>query len=132
MDEFEAQVTANEHITQAHRLFGDPDYILKIMARDLPSYQQFFEAEVARLDVVRLDDWRVPVVGTACKSSDGLGQSLSGAATELSHQYSAAEAATAHRRRHPGPAGLSRGRRGVPLSALRTDGRADFGQAVGQ
>lgn len=53
MDEFEAQVTANEHITQAQRLFGDPDYILKVMARDLPSYQQFFDDELTILPGVQ-------------------------------------------------------------------------------
>lgn len=53
MDEFEAQVTTNEHITQAQRLFGDPDYILKIMAKDLPSYQRFFDNELTILPGVQ-------------------------------------------------------------------------------
>ncbi|WP_211320814.1 Lrp/AsnC family transcriptional regulator [Arthrobacter livingstonensis] len=43
LDKFEALVSANVHITSAQRLFGDPDYILKVMAEDLSAYQQFFD-----------------------------------------------------------------------------------------
>nr|WP_113716420.1 Lrp/AsnC family transcriptional regulator [Arthrobacter dokdonellae] len=55
IDRFEAEVAANAHITQAQRLFGDPDYILKVMAEDLTAYQQFYDTELTSLPgVLRL------------------------------------------------------------------------------
>ncbi len=53
MDEFEAAVTANGHITSAQRLFGDPDYILRVMAEDLSAYQRFFDDELTMLPGVQ-------------------------------------------------------------------------------
>jgi len=49
VDEFEAKVAENVHITSAQRLFGDPDYILKVLARDLEDYQQYFDNELTSL-----------------------------------------------------------------------------------
>ncbi|MGO2539947.1 Lrp/AsnC family transcriptional regulator [Specibacter sp. AOP5-B1-6] len=55
IDDFEAQVSGNRHITQAQRLFGDPDYILKILAKDLDDYQKFYDTELTSLPgVLRL------------------------------------------------------------------------------
>lgn len=55
IDDFEAQVAANTRITSAQRLFGDPDYILKVMARDLNDYQKFYDTELTSLPgVLRL------------------------------------------------------------------------------
>ncbi|WP_288026230.1 Lrp/AsnC family transcriptional regulator [Arthrobacter sp.] len=55
IDRFEAEVAAKGHITQAQRLFGDPDYILKVMAEDLTAYQQFYDTELTSLPgVLRL------------------------------------------------------------------------------
>jgi DNA-binding Lrp family transcriptional regulator len=53
VDEFEARVSANAHITSAQRLFGDPDYILRVMAEDLTAYQQFFDDELTVLPGVQ-------------------------------------------------------------------------------
>lgn len=53
IDRFEAEVAANSHITQAQRLFGDPDYILKVMAEDLTAYQQFYDTELTSLPGVQ-------------------------------------------------------------------------------
>lgn len=53
LDEFEAQVCANTRITSAQRLFGDPDYILKVMAKDLSDYQQCFDNELTMLPGVQ-------------------------------------------------------------------------------
>lgn len=53
IDEFEAGVCANSHITSAQRLFGDPDYILKVMATDLNDYQQCFDNELTVLPGVQ-------------------------------------------------------------------------------
>lgn len=49
LDDFEHQVAANTHIVEAQRLFGAPDYLLKVMAADLPAYQRFYDQELAVL-----------------------------------------------------------------------------------
>jgi DNA-binding Lrp family transcriptional regulator len=55
IDDFEAKVAANARITSAQRLFGDPDYILKVMAKDLNDYQKFYDTELTSLPgVLRL------------------------------------------------------------------------------
>ncbi|MHA7271661.1 Lrp/AsnC family transcriptional regulator [Arthrobacter sp. HLT1-20] len=55
IDEFEAKVSANARITSAQRLFGDPDYILKVMTKDLNDYQKFYDTELTSLPgVLRL------------------------------------------------------------------------------
>lgn len=40
---FEESVGRHEQIVTADRLFGDPDFLLKVMAADLPGYQQFYD-----------------------------------------------------------------------------------------
>jgi DNA-binding Lrp family transcriptional regulator len=52
LDDFEAQVAANAHIVEAQRLFGDPDYLLKVIAADLPAYQRFYDSDLAMLPAV--------------------------------------------------------------------------------
>lgn len=55
IDDFESKVMENTHITSAQRLFGDPDYILKVMAKDLADYQRYFDTELTSLPgVLRL------------------------------------------------------------------------------
>lgn len=55
IDDFEVKVSANARITSAQRLFGDPDYILKVMAKDLNDYQKFYDTELTSLPgVLRL------------------------------------------------------------------------------
>lgn len=55
IDDFEAKVSSNTRITSAQRLFGDPDYILKVMAKDLNDYQKFYDTELTSLPgVLRL------------------------------------------------------------------------------
>lgn len=49
IDEFEAKVSANSHIISAQRLFGEPDYILKVVAEDLNDYQRYFDTELTSL-----------------------------------------------------------------------------------
>lgn len=53
IDEFETKVCESTHITSAQRLFGDPDYILKVMAKDLNDYQQYFDNELTMLPGVQ-------------------------------------------------------------------------------
>ena len=52
MAAFEARVTANPNIVEAQRLFGSPDYLLKVIAADLPAYQRFYDDELAALPAV--------------------------------------------------------------------------------
>ncbi|WP_427016000.1 Lrp/AsnC family transcriptional regulator [Pseudarthrobacter sp. P1] len=53
LEDFEAQVAANVHIVQAQRLFGDPDYLLKVIAADLSAYQRFYDGELSALPGVQ-------------------------------------------------------------------------------
>lgn len=53
VDEFEARIDGLVRITSAQRLFGDPDYVLKVVSEDLASYQRFFDDELTRLPGVR-------------------------------------------------------------------------------
>ncbi|MCG2621083.1 Lrp/AsnC family transcriptional regulator [Arthrobacter sp. I2-34] len=40
---FEAAVGQIPRISEALRLFGEPDFLLKVIAEDLPSYQRFYD-----------------------------------------------------------------------------------------
>ena len=40
----------------AQRLFGDPDYLLRVVTRDLPAYRQLYDEQLATLPgVLRLN-----------------------------------------------------------------------------
>ncbi|MFF7637847.1 Lrp/AsnC family transcriptional regulator [Kitasatospora sp. NPDC008050] len=39
--EFERQVAALPEVVEAHRLFGDPDYLLRVAVADLAAYERF-------------------------------------------------------------------------------------------
>ena len=49
MEIFESRVAANPNVVEAQRLFGSPDYLLKVIAADLPAYQRFYDAELTSL-----------------------------------------------------------------------------------
>ncbi|PYI40016.1 AsnC family transcriptional regulator [Arthrobacter psychrolactophilus] len=70
IDKFEAEVSENRRITSAQRLFGDPDYILKVVTKDLDEYQKFYDTELTSLPgVLRL---RSTLVMKNLKPSAGL------------------------------------------------------------
>ncbi|MFI5660828.1 Lrp/AsnC family transcriptional regulator [Streptomyces sp. NPDC051684] len=50
---FEEAVTAVPHVLQAQRLFGDPDYLLRVAAADLTAFQQLYDQQLARLPGVQ-------------------------------------------------------------------------------
>ncbi|MGG7572485.1 Lrp/AsnC family transcriptional regulator [Streptomyces sp. BP-8] len=50
---FEEAVTAIPHVIQAQRLFGEPDYLLRVATADLPAYQQLYDQQLARLPGVQ-------------------------------------------------------------------------------
>ncbi|MHA7156699.1 Lrp/AsnC family transcriptional regulator [Glutamicibacter endophyticus] len=50
--EFEAAVEANERIVEALRLFGEPDFLLRVYANDLAHYQQLYDEVLVSLPAV--------------------------------------------------------------------------------
>ncbi|MFF1586515.1 Lrp/AsnC family transcriptional regulator [Streptomyces sp. NPDC058286] len=50
---FEEAVTAIPHVIQAQRLFGDPDYLLRVATADLAAYQQLYDQQLAQLPGVQ-------------------------------------------------------------------------------
>jgi len=50
---FEEAVQDIPQVLQAQRLFGDPDYLLRVVAADLPSFQQFYDERLATLPGLR-------------------------------------------------------------------------------
>ena len=49
LDAFEQAVIAIPHVVQAQRLFGDPDYLLRVVAADLPAFQSLYDNRLATL-----------------------------------------------------------------------------------
>ncbi|KNC18865.1 AsnC family transcriptional regulator [Arthrobacter sp. RIT-PI-e] len=49
LDAFEAAVEAVPNILQAQRLFGNPDYLLRVVAADLPAFQRLYDEQIAAL-----------------------------------------------------------------------------------
>ena len=41
------------NVIQAQRLFGDPDYLLQVIARDLPAFQQIYDEQLSTLPGVQ-------------------------------------------------------------------------------
>jgi DNA-binding Lrp family transcriptional regulator len=50
---FEQAVAAVPHVVQAQRLFGDPDYLLRVITRDLPAFQKVYDDRLATLPGVQ-------------------------------------------------------------------------------
>lgn len=53
VDAFETQVAAIREVLQAQRLFGDPDYLLRVVAADLPAFQRLYDERITRLPGVQ-------------------------------------------------------------------------------
>ena len=51
--DFEAAVIATSQIVDAQRLFGDPDYLLHVVAADLPAFQQLYDERLTSLPNVQ-------------------------------------------------------------------------------
>ena len=53
---FEERVAGIPNVLHAQRLFGDPDYLLRVIARDLPAYTRLYDECLAALPgVARLN-----------------------------------------------------------------------------
>ena len=50
---FEEAVNAVPHVIQAQRLFGEPDYLLRVATSDLAAFQQLYDQRLARLPGVQ-------------------------------------------------------------------------------
>ncbi|MEU6911757.1 Lrp/AsnC family transcriptional regulator [Streptomyces olindensis] len=50
---FEEAVAAVPHVLQAQRLFGEPDYLLRVATADLAAFQQLYDQRLARLPGVQ-------------------------------------------------------------------------------
>ena len=53
MEAFEAAVAALPQVVEAHRLFGEPDYLLRVVASDMRAYQRLFDQELTVLPGLR-------------------------------------------------------------------------------
>lgn len=53
IEAFEQAVAAIPHVLQAQRLFGDPDYLLRVITRDLPGFQTLYDESLAALPGVQ-------------------------------------------------------------------------------
>lgn len=50
---FESAVAEIPNVIEAQRLFGDPDFLLRVVSRDLPSFQQLLDDRIASLPGVQ-------------------------------------------------------------------------------
>ena len=53
VDAFEQAVAAIPHVREAQRLFGEPDYLLRVITADLAAYQELYDERLATLPGVQ-------------------------------------------------------------------------------
>lgn len=53
VDAFEQTVAAIPHVREAQRLFGEPDYVLRVITADLPAFQEVYDNSLATLPGVQ-------------------------------------------------------------------------------
>ena len=53
VSDFEAALPDISQIVEAQRLFGDPDYMLHVITRDLPAFQQLYDERLSSLPNVQ-------------------------------------------------------------------------------
>ncbi|MHC6225080.1 Lrp/AsnC family transcriptional regulator [Pseudomonas sp. X10] len=51
--DFETALLEIPQIVEAQRLFGDPDYLLQVITRDLPAFQQLYDNRLSSLPNVQ-------------------------------------------------------------------------------
>lgn len=49
MSEFESRVAELPQILEVHRLFGEPDYLLRVAVEDISAYERFYADTLAAL-----------------------------------------------------------------------------------
>lgn len=50
---FEEAATAIPNVLEAQRLFGEPDYLLRVVCKDLAGYQRLYDGQLSRLPGVQ-------------------------------------------------------------------------------
>ncbi|MEV4620802.1 Lrp/AsnC family transcriptional regulator [Asanoa sp. NPDC049573] len=53
IEAFEDAVAGIPQVLQAERLFGDPDYLLRVIAGDLPAFQKLYDEQLTALPGVQ-------------------------------------------------------------------------------
>ena len=53
VESFEQAVATIPNVLQAQRLFGDPDYLLQVIARDLRAFQNLYDERISTLPGVQ-------------------------------------------------------------------------------
>lgn len=53
VDDLERAVATIPNVQQAQRLFGEPDYLLRVITRDLAAFQELYDDQLATLPGVR-------------------------------------------------------------------------------
>ena len=53
LDAFEREVARVPQVLEAQRLFGDPDFLLRVTTRDLPAFQALYDDRLATLPGVQ-------------------------------------------------------------------------------
>jgi DNA-binding Lrp family transcriptional regulator len=53
LEKFEQSVTEIPNVLQAQRLFGDPDYLLRVVTRDLAAFQRLYDEQLTALPGVQ-------------------------------------------------------------------------------
>jgi DNA-binding Lrp family transcriptional regulator len=51
--DFEAALAQIPQIVEAQRLFGDPDYLLHVVAKDLPAFQKLYDEQLTSIPNVK-------------------------------------------------------------------------------
>ncbi|WP_188542886.1 Lrp/AsnC family transcriptional regulator [Rhodococcoides trifolii] len=52
IEKFESRIAGFEEVIECHRLFGNPDYFIRVAVRDLPSYERFLVEKLSGLPAV--------------------------------------------------------------------------------
>ena len=53
LEMFEQSVTEIPNVLQAQRMFGDPDYLLRVITRDLTAFQRLYDEQLTALPGVQ-------------------------------------------------------------------------------
>ena len=53
LEKFKQSVTEIPNVLQAQRLFGDPDYLLRVITRDLTAFQRLYDEQLTALPGVQ-------------------------------------------------------------------------------
>jgi DNA-binding Lrp family transcriptional regulator len=52
IEKFESRIAGFEEVIECHRLFGNPDYFIRVAVRDLPAYERFLVEKLSGLPAV--------------------------------------------------------------------------------